>query len=198
MDLTSLRGKVHIICIDPPFDSKADYRTKRTLTCGDISQKPTTLVMCKRIIDQEGNPFSYQAIGDCQKEMVHNSKRFRNIGNLSQGGVQLFGVLHFMSDQVDALCIGAPDTTDETILMTSQAADLRRDNGRIVGTFVLHGEPLSGGFPNAVIALLSMASLVLGVRQFATLRAADRDGWRLLPPVCSRGWSPGCGEQSGE
>ncbi len=41
--LPSLRGKVDLICIDPPFDSKADYRTKLTLPSGDINQKPTTI-----------------------------------------------------------------------------------------------------------------------------------------------------------
>ena len=41
--LPSLRGKVDLIYIDPPFDSKADYRTKLTLPGDDISQKPTTI-----------------------------------------------------------------------------------------------------------------------------------------------------------
>ena len=36
----SLRGKVDLIYIDPPFDSKADYRTSITLPGGDVSQKP--------------------------------------------------------------------------------------------------------------------------------------------------------------
>ncbi len=39
----SLRGKVDLIYIDPPFDSKADYRTKVTLPGGDIEQKPTAI-----------------------------------------------------------------------------------------------------------------------------------------------------------
>jgi adenine-specific DNA-methyltransferase len=39
----SMRGKVDLIYIDPPFDSKADYRTKITLPGGDIEQKPTAL-----------------------------------------------------------------------------------------------------------------------------------------------------------
>lgn len=37
----SLRGKVDLIYIDPPFDSKADYRTKITLIAGDVSQRPS-------------------------------------------------------------------------------------------------------------------------------------------------------------
>jgi len=41
--LSSLRGKIDLIYIDPPFDSKADYRTKITLPGGDIEQKPSVI-----------------------------------------------------------------------------------------------------------------------------------------------------------
>ncbi|GAA0678121.1 adenine-specific DNA-methyltransferase [Sphingomonas insulae] len=39
----SLRGMADLIYIDPPFDSKADYRTKLQLPFGEIEQKPTTI-----------------------------------------------------------------------------------------------------------------------------------------------------------
>lgn len=39
----SLRGKVDLIYIDPPFDSKADYRTKVTLPDVELEQKPTVI-----------------------------------------------------------------------------------------------------------------------------------------------------------
>ena len=39
----SLRGKVDLIYIDPPFDSKADYRTKVTLPGVELEQKPTVI-----------------------------------------------------------------------------------------------------------------------------------------------------------
>lgn len=41
--LPSLRGKVNLIYIDPPFDSKADYRTKTNLPGANIEQKPTVI-----------------------------------------------------------------------------------------------------------------------------------------------------------
>lgn len=41
--LPSLRGKVDLIYIDPPFDSKADYRTKITLPGMNLQQKPTVI-----------------------------------------------------------------------------------------------------------------------------------------------------------
>lgn len=39
----SLRGKVDLIYIDPPFDSKADYRTKIVLPNVELEQKPTVI-----------------------------------------------------------------------------------------------------------------------------------------------------------
>ena len=39
----SLRGKIDLVYIDPPFDSKADYRSKINLSSGDIEQKPTAI-----------------------------------------------------------------------------------------------------------------------------------------------------------
>ncbi len=39
----SMRGKIDLIYIDPPYDSKADYRTKIAMIDGDIEQMPTTI-----------------------------------------------------------------------------------------------------------------------------------------------------------
>lgn len=41
--LPSLRGKIDLIYIDPPFDSKADYRTKIKLPHTEISQQPSII-----------------------------------------------------------------------------------------------------------------------------------------------------------
>ncbi len=41
--MPSLRGKIDLIYIDPPFDSKADYRTKIMLPGGDVEHKPTVM-----------------------------------------------------------------------------------------------------------------------------------------------------------
>ena len=39
----SLRSAIQTIYLDPPFDSKADYRTKVQLKSGDIEQRPTVI-----------------------------------------------------------------------------------------------------------------------------------------------------------
>ncbi|MCA9859869.1 MAG: site-specific DNA-methyltransferase, partial [Thermomicrobiales bacterium] len=42
-EVESLRGKLDLVYIDPPFDSKADYRTRVTLPGTTINQLPTVL-----------------------------------------------------------------------------------------------------------------------------------------------------------
>jgi site-specific DNA-methyltransferase (adenine-specific)/adenine-specific DNA-methyltransferase len=42
-NLPSMRGKIDLIYIDPPFDSKADYRTKIKLPNCDIEQMPSVI-----------------------------------------------------------------------------------------------------------------------------------------------------------
>ena len=39
----SMRGKVDLVYIDPPYDSKADYRTKINLPGVGIEQRPTAI-----------------------------------------------------------------------------------------------------------------------------------------------------------
>jgi site-specific DNA-methyltransferase (adenine-specific)/adenine-specific DNA-methyltransferase len=53
--LKHYRGQVDLIYIDPPFDSKADYRTIVKLPNSDIIQKPT-------VIEQ----FAYKDTGKCR------------------------------------------------------------------------------------------------------------------------------------
>lgn len=74
-------------------------RLGRRWITSDIG-KPATLVMRKRLIDQEVKPFLYQAIGDYQKEMMHGTRLFRSIGDLSQVVMQLYGALPFTPEQV--------------------------------------------------------------------------------------------------
>ena len=41
--LPPMRGKIDLIYIDPPYDSKADYRTNITLPSGNVEKRPTVL-----------------------------------------------------------------------------------------------------------------------------------------------------------
>lgn len=63
--------------------------------------KPATLVMRKRLIDQEVKPFLYQAIGDYQKEVFSSNKLYKRVGDLSQIVMQLYGALPFTEEQLN-------------------------------------------------------------------------------------------------
>ena len=58
----SLRGKVDLQYVDPPFDSKADYRTKITLPGGDVEQKPTVIEQFAYSDTWENGTASYLAM----------------------------------------------------------------------------------------------------------------------------------------
>lgn len=44
-----------------------------------------------------------------------------------------------------SLAIGTPDIFDKNIVLVTQAADIRADNGKINGAFVLAGKPMAWG-----------------------------------------------------
>lgn len=54
-----MRGKVDLIYIDPPFDSKADYRTKVELATGEIQQKPSAIEQFAYSDTWENGAYSY-------------------------------------------------------------------------------------------------------------------------------------------
>lgn len=61
--------------------------------------KPASLVMRKRLIDQDAKPFLYQSIGDYQKEALASSKLYRRVGDLAHVVLQLYGAIPFADDQ---------------------------------------------------------------------------------------------------
>lgn len=61
--------------------------------------KPATLIMRKRLIDQNAKPFIYQSIGDYQKEAFTSSRQFRRVGDLANVVLQLYGAIPFPDEQ---------------------------------------------------------------------------------------------------
>ena len=107
----------------------AEKLGRRWITC-DIG-KPASLVMRKRFIDQEVNPFLYQSIGDYQKEAFHNNKKLRRVGDLSQVVLELFGALPFSPEQVSDRNFGYVKGTRTLVMVDSPnrlttAATVRR------------------------------------------------------------------------
>lgn len=61
------------------------------------------------------------------------------------------------------LVIGRDMLNDSTIVLATQAADIRRDNGKIVGTFVMDGEVISKGDSKAGYCSIIGDEITIGV-----------------------------------
>lgn len=61
------------------------------------------------------------------------------------------------------LFIGAPDPNDKNIIFTTQAADIRADNGKITGAFVLAGEPKAWGLSKKGYCGIINSKITIGV-----------------------------------
>ena len=77
------------------------------------------------------------------------------------------------------LCLGVPDLHDKSIVMTTQAADIRADNGKIVGAFVLNGKPLSWGLSKKGYCGIIDGKITVGVADNSPLfeEATEKDGY---------------------
>lgn len=84
-----------------------------------------------------------------------------------------------------SLSIGLPDKQDTSIIFVAQAADIRQDNGQIVGAFVLAGEPQAWNKPDAKTGYCAVidGEITIGVAEDSPLfeRAIERDGYFFLP-----------------
>lgn len=85
------------------------------------------------------------------------------------------------------LCLGMPDTTDLSIVLALQAADIRADNRQIVGAFVLNGELLSRGMSKKGFCAIIGDQVHLGMAESTPLleEAIEKEGsfFRQYPLV---------------
>lgn len=85
------------------------------------------------------------------------------------------------------LHVGKLDTADTDIILAAMAADLRRDNGRIVGAFVHAGEPLSWGLSKKGYCAIFDGRITIGVAENSPLfeQATEQGGYffRQYPSV---------------
>lgn len=87
------------------------------------------------------------------------------------------------------LYVGSMGDDDPDIILAAQAADLRRDNGKIVGAFVLAGEPLSWGLSKKGYCTIIDGRLTIGMAENSPLfeQATEQGGYffRQYPSVSS-------------
>jgi hypothetical protein len=78
-----------------------------------------------------------------------------------------------------SLHVGPINKNDTTIVYAAQAADIRADNGGIVGAFVLKGEPLARGLSKKGYCAIIDGKVSVGVAESSPLfeRATEREGY---------------------
>lgn len=77
--------------------------------------------------------------------------------------------IYIPHNAVPELFLGVPDLQDKSIVLTTQAADIRADNGKIVGAFVLKGEPLSWGLSKKGYCGIIEGNVTVGVAENSPL-----------------------------
>ena len=86
-----------------------------------------------------------------------------------------------------SLYVGTIDRNDPTILFATQAADVRADNGGIVGAFVLEGEPKAWGLSKKGFCAIINDTVTVGVAENSPLfeKATEEGGYffRQFPLV---------------
>ena len=86
-----------------------------------------------------------------------------------------------------SLYVGTIDRKDPTILFAAQAADVRADNGGIVGAFVLKGEPKAWGLSKKGYCAIINDTVTVGMAENSPLfeEATEKEGYffRQFPLV---------------
>lgn len=77
------------------------------------------------------------------------------------------------------LTLGVPDRNDKHIIMAFQAADIRKDNRKILGAFVLKGEPLAWGLSKKGYCAIIDGNVTVGVSENSPLfeEATEKGGY---------------------
>ncbi|MDR1369120.1 MAG: hypothetical protein LBJ72_03180 [Dysgonamonadaceae bacterium] len=77
------------------------------------------------------------------------------------------------------LHVGSLDKQDTSIIFVAQAADIRRDNKKIVGAFVLKGKPLAWGLSKTGYCAVIENKITIGVAENSSLfeSATEKEGY---------------------
>lgn len=95
--------------------------------------------------------------------------------------------LYIPHNATPELTVGVPDRRDKSIILAAQAADIRRDNRKILGAFVLKGEPLAWGLSKKGFCAIIEGKTTVGVSENSPLfeEATEKGGYffRQFPLV---------------
>jgi len=88
-------------------------------------------------------------------------------------------LLYIPHGAIMSLSLGMPDKSDSTIIFTAMAADIRKDNKKIVGDFVLSGERLARGIAKKGFCAVIDNTISIGVGETTPLlqQAIENNGY---------------------
>ena len=95
--------------------------------------------------------------------------------------------LYLPHNAVPELMVGRPDKNDKDIILIAQAADIRGDNYKILGAFVLKGKPLAWGLSKKGYCAIIDGEITVGTSENSPLfeKATETGGYffRQFPLV---------------
>lgn len=88
-------------------------------------------------------------------------------------------LLYIPHNATPELMVGRPDPANKSIIMIAQAADIRRDNKKILGAFVLKGEPLAWGLSKKGYCAIIDGQMTVGTSENSPLfeEATEKGGY---------------------
>ena len=122
----------------------------------------------------ETAPTRSQKIGS---EVFPNVRGFCEIRDTTVNDIPL--LLYIPHNAQMTLHVGRMNQQDTTVIYAAQAADVRRDNGKILGAFVLKGEPLAWGLSKKGFCAAIEGVVTVGVADNSPLfeEATERGGY---------------------
>lgn len=124
---------------------------------------------------EEAEPVLFEKI--CVTDTARNKITWSNVDSTVAGYTEIRDTvindiplkLYIPHNAQMSLQVGAIDKNDTTIIYAAQAADVRADNGGIVGAFVLAGEPLAWGVSKKGYCASINGNVTIGVAENSPL-----------------------------
>jgi len=87
--------------------------------------------------------------------------------------------LYIPHNAMPELTLGVPDRRDKSLILAAQAADIRKDNGKILGAFVLKGQPLAWGLSKKGFCAIIDTLVTVGYSENSPLfeEATEKGGY---------------------
>lgn len=142
--------------------------------------KPATMIMRKRLIDNDAKPFLYQSIGDYQREQLTSTmgSRYR-IGDLNEIVLKLYGANPFRVEDNPRRNLGYL-TGGKTLVYAASPSQVV--NKYIIDQALDHRDNFMGGYNKVVILGWNFDSKIGEILDNYRQREGDRMKLLVIPP----------------